>query len=469
MRTSGYIISVKIPNSKKYILVHGYSGAIDLVHENVINFLRKNEGRNKNKLVNVELISKKTIDILEKRGYLTNKSLKEEKNYIKRLGKILYKLQTPKTPGLLIIPTYECNLRCSYCISKHLFSKNISSLKIMSKSLVNEIYKYIENLIPEKSNNEKIRITLYGGEPLLAKNREIIEYIVKEGINRNYRFRAITNGVELDYFTDLLGENKIESVQITLDGPPQIHDKRRIGPNYPATFKIIEKNIDLALEAGARVDIRVNIDKGNIGSLPELEKFIQEKGWYSKKDFYVEGHPVHRGGKELLANDLTLQDVHRFCERCQENGIPFINIADYDISKVFKKGLEKGVFIPYKAHNCSANTKTGMYIFDPLGDIYNCWASIGIKSFRIGYYIKNKGFFINKKEQKKWTNRTVFNIPECLKCKFLFFCKGGCAFFALNKTGKINSPSCYDFDNIFSSIIIETLKREGILNQCDIS
>ncbi len=285
----------------------------------------------------------------------------------------------------------------------------------MSKNLVDAIYRYIEGLIPEKSN-DKIRITLYGEEPLLAKNKECIEYIVKEGINRNYRFRAITNGVELNHFIDLLGESKIESLQITLDGPPSVHDKRRIGPKYPATFKLIEKNIDLALNAGAQIDIRVNVDKKNLSALAELEKFIEEKGWHLRKNFYVEGHPVHRGGKKLLSSDISLQDLHIFYEQCRDNNIPFINIADYEISKMFKKGLEKNSFMPYKVHYCAANTEAGMFIFDPFGDIYNCWAAIGIKSFRIGTYIKNNGFVIDKKEQRKWKKRTVLNIPECLNC-----------------------------------------------------
>ncbi len=78
MRTSSYIIYVRLSDSNKFILMHGYSGAVDLVEESVVKFLKKNEGRNKNKLLREELISEDTKKILEKRGYLTDKTLKEE-------------------------------------------------------------------------------------------------------------------------------------------------------------------------------------------------------------------------------------------------------------------------------------------------------------------------------------------------------------------------------------------------------
>lgn len=49
----------------------------------------------------------------------------------------------------------------------------------------------------ERGNNV---ITLYGGEPLLAENKDIVTYIVEEGVKRGYKFEAITNGYDLDCF-----------------------------------------------------------------------------------------------------------------------------------------------------------------------------------------------------------------------------------------------------------------------------
>jgi hypothetical protein len=39
LRTSDYTIYVKLPETGEFLLVHGYTGAIDLVQPNVVEFL----------------------------------------------------------------------------------------------------------------------------------------------------------------------------------------------------------------------------------------------------------------------------------------------------------------------------------------------------------------------------------------------------------------------------------------------
>lgn len=37
-RTSSYLIDVKLEHSDQYMLIHGYTGAIDLVNEKILSF-----------------------------------------------------------------------------------------------------------------------------------------------------------------------------------------------------------------------------------------------------------------------------------------------------------------------------------------------------------------------------------------------------------------------------------------------
>lgn len=69
LRTSSYIIPVKLEKEKgKYLLIHGYTGAIDVVSEEL---LAKIESIN---LVND--LSEDTLQNLLKRGYITVKKTK---------------------------------------------------------------------------------------------------------------------------------------------------------------------------------------------------------------------------------------------------------------------------------------------------------------------------------------------------------------------------------------------------------
>ena len=118
-------------------------------------------------------------------------------------------------------------------------------------------------------------ITLYGGEPLLAENKEIVSYIINEGITRGYKFVAITNGYDLDCYGDLLSPDKIYKVQITVDGPKKLHDCKRIHYRYGETFDKIVENIQFALNHSIKVTIRMNMDTSNINQYNDLKKFFE--------------------------------------------------------------------------------------------------------------------------------------------------------------------------------------------------
>ena len=101
-------------------------------------------------------------------------------------------------------------------------------------------------------------ITLYGGEPLLAENKDIVTYIVEEGVKRGYKFEAITNGYDLDCFLDLLSSEKINKLQITIDGVKEEHNVRRIHYKYHDSFDKIISNLKLALKKDVFISVRIN-------------------------------------------------------------------------------------------------------------------------------------------------------------------------------------------------------------------
>ena len=96
--------------------------------------------------------------------------------------------------------------------------------------------------------------------------------------------KAITNGHDLDIYSDILGK-LIYSVQITLDGIDEYHDKKRFLQGGKPTFSKIIESIDLCLERGVQVTIRSNIDNINIDQIGALVDFYKQKGWLGQKNF----------------------------------------------------------------------------------------------------------------------------------------------------------------------------------------
>ncbi|WP_343750137.1 radical SAM protein, partial [Paraclostridium ghonii] len=114
-------------------------------------------------------------------------------------------------------------------------------------------------------------ITWYGGEPLLAKDiiaefsKRVIEITEREGVY--FSSYIVTNGYLIDdEVIQIFKDSKITGAQITIDGPPIIHNKRRILKNSSdETFDKIVGNIKKLIAGGiSNVAIRINIDKTNV-------------------------------------------------------------------------------------------------------------------------------------------------------------------------------------------------------------
>lgn len=64
LRASSYIIPVKLESEEgKYMLIHGYTGAMDIVSEDLLNSIMD--------INSVSDLSSETLQILKTRGYIT--------------------------------------------------------------------------------------------------------------------------------------------------------------------------------------------------------------------------------------------------------------------------------------------------------------------------------------------------------------------------------------------------------------
>lgn len=239
LRTSSYMIPVKLEKEEdKYMLIHGYTGAIDIVTENLLEKIKS--------IAKGHDFSDNMLQQLIKRGYITTKTQEEEYAYVARVAKAIHKRKQILNTSFTWVVTYNCNFRCPYCFENREM-KDSQHSNTLTIEEVNSIYRAMEQIQPHKELRSSI-LTLYGGEPLLAENKEIVNYIVEEGVKRGYKFNAITNGYELEHYLDLLSPTKICKLQITIDGPKAIHDTRRIHYKDHGTFDKIIHNISMALK-----------------------------------------------------------------------------------------------------------------------------------------------------------------------------------------------------------------------------
>jgi uncharacterized protein len=88
LQKSSYVIEVELDGTvDRYMLFHGYTGAIDIVSGKVISYLNHIEEQQSNNSQVSDTVQK----ALKTRGYLTNKTTEEEEIYVKVLARAVHK------------------------------------------------------------------------------------------------------------------------------------------------------------------------------------------------------------------------------------------------------------------------------------------------------------------------------------------------------------------------------------------
>ncbi len=368
-----------------------------------------------------QIISSDDLNQIKEKVYdqsQTQKMLENFKNMYLSLSKIY-----------VFVLNYKCNYDCNFCFED--LSVRCKNIKL-TKEQISNIFTIIKSI----DNTKNTTIHLYGGEPLLVENIDLVEFILQKGRLRGDTFFIPSNGYYLDQYIDLLKQSKDLIVQITLDGTEDIYNKRRHVKLESNPFKKVVRNIDLAIANGIQLKIRINVDEFNVNNLSNLIKTIEQKGWFKANiSAYLTPMRKEKGRCYRWFNETLVQKIESL--GLLQN--PKIVMSDEMSRKIFNSRGMKIQFYP-----CFACYR--QFFFDGAGDIYPCAESIGDKNFTIGKYGKkisfNDTYFFLKE-------RNVLEIGgKCSKCTNLLFCGSGCPYSSFLETQNFEEGHCESFEDI---------------------
>ncbi len=480
LRTSSYTIYVDLPGDPDdMLLVHGYTGAYDRVSRRVATYLRSLESRHAPKplygdwspepALDGEIVkpSDETISILARRGYLVALTPDEEEALFSRVATRIHGGIIRSAPSYILMPTYQCNLRCSYCFQDHMRTDPAYGhlLRAMDVPMVERILGGMRQIeaahgIPEDIASTR-RITFFGGEPLLAGNRPIIErFITRLREMGTASFTAVTNATELDAYRDLLGPGLIQLVQVTIDGPPAEHDRRRVYADRSGSYARIADNITMALERGVQVSVRMNIDRKNIDQLPALADEFHARGWLEHPKFAPYVAPIHAANEHVDARStFTSWQLGRAMEELKQQHprLGRVGMTDDAIHRrareIFDSNGQGRAHPGFRSAFCGAHTT--MYVIDAFADIYACWERTGDPSLRIGHIAESGTVLMNRAVLDRWRRRNVVSNPVCRKCRYAASCGGGCAVYAEEASGDAYTNHCDGYAKRFRTGVAE--------------
>ena len=171
---------------------------------------------------------------------------------------------------VILFLNHACNLACTYCYNGKKFDRALS-------------LEHIEKGIDLAFESGDVRISFFGGEPLLEVNR--IKHAVtyarekEKSLNKKMlRFSMTVNGTLLDdemlkYFRD---ENFF--VAVSLDGAKKENDRYRQYPTGAGTYDHIARGLTLVKKHYGKMATSSTVDPGNVRWLADSFAHVIDLG-----------------------------------------------------------------------------------------------------------------------------------------------------------------------------------------------
>ena len=168
--------------------------------------------------------------------------------------------------------TSKCNLRCTYCYASAGDTNN--SLKFnTAMSAINYIFRNAN-----KNQRNSVSILFHGGgEPFSAflEMKKIVEYVklCSDKSRINASISTATNGVLSEQMLQWI-KNNLNSVSLSLDGPPDIQNSQRPTINGHGSSSHVERTIIFFEKHGIPYNIRSTITKNSVDKMQEIIDYL---------------------------------------------------------------------------------------------------------------------------------------------------------------------------------------------------
>lgn len=317
----------------------------------------------------------------------------------------------------------NCNLKCSYCYCfshGHRLRTDKMDLEIIKKLMVNA-----------SNFSGKVDLIWHGGEPLLSgttKFNQILDIQDDIRLEKKTKFRNLiqTNGTLINKKWIKIFRRGKFGISISLDGPPQIHNKYRLYKSGSNSFQDTMRGIDLLKKSEIKFSILSVVTKQSIKNIDEIYNFfiannIESFDFLPCFDITNNNGPFNNN---ISSGFLDRGDFSKFIMYIfdlwlsQDNPAIRIRYIEEIIKGLLgnKPSLCKlqGSCFKYVTVNCS-------------GRVLACDNLALNEEFLFGNIQANSLNEIMKSPRRIKYIESLKNIrPECKKCKYVKLCNGGC-------------------------------------------
>jgi uncharacterized protein len=326
-------------------------------------------------------------------------------------------LESPPIHALSLAVAQACNLGCTYCYARE------GGFGGAPKAMPLETAKSsVDLMLADKRPGERANLAFMGGEPLLNRKvlRETTRYAAHEAEKRQVRlgFSITTNGTLLDESDADFFEAHGFAVTVSLDGPPELHDRLRPFKGGRGSFERIRRAVEplLARQRRMQVSARVTVTPQHENLPATLDAFVA-MGFHSVGFSPMLSAPS--GREEMSRADLT-----RMLDGMVACGIAFerntVAGKRYPFANMLQalREIGRGTHRPYP---CGAGA--GYFGVSASGDLFACHRFVDESSAAMGSLAHG----VDRTRQALWlSERHVHRQSPCHSCWARYLCGGGC-------------------------------------------
>lgn len=304
---------------------------------------------------------------------------------------------------LTLLPTLDSNLRCWYCYEKHIIGSR------MSETVRDLILQHVSNVL-DNSSIHVLKVTMYGGEPLLYFKEELYPLLkqikqIAENREKSVSFFFVTNAVCIDDASIPLLKELNSNFQISIDGYKEKHDKVKFIPgSRRGTYdQVIETIYKLTEQIeNVYINLRLNYDDE---TLLNMEQLVKDLLTVDRRKIGIHLERVWQTSGSLNPNNVQLKNVINLL---------LLNKFNVSYMNLFRKKLS--------CHSSMENQSVISYD----GKVYKCTGRDFTDSFSEGRLQENGSIRWDHKALDRRMQICTYDNQKCRTCKFLPLCWGPC-------------------------------------------
>jgi uncharacterized protein len=214
----------------------------------------------------------------------------------------------------------------------------------------------------------------------------------------------------------------LNSAQVTLDGPPEIHNSQRPFVSGQGSFDTIVGNLKSVYEL-ITLKLGGNYNRENYHEFPAMLDALLDAGIDPKKLDPIQFSPIHPKSGVF--------DPHN--TGCIASGEQWFIEANLFLRA---ETLRRGFSVEKPHMGICMIELTNSLVVNYDGTLFKCPPLMGWPEMSIGTLTDGISDYRQSHKLENWKN------DECLDCAYLPLCFGGCRFFHLLETGSIDGLDC---------------------------